>query len=273
MNFSPPKIIRQFALARLWMALIIGLVLVPGVARPQARDFTLFASPALIDAGLMKFLLPRFSLKTGVLIELKTLDKKGAVPAGADVVIADIVLATAGKSAPAMLGLGKTFYVVSINASAKATRFVDWLLAEIGQRTIEQFKRDGKQLFKSAASAEAPPAPAALTGNKAAGEALSYTRCGRCHVIGEKNRMKGIGSTPSFAVVRAIPDWQTRFETFYTRNPHPSFTQIPGVTPPFNITRPPPISPLELTLEGLDDILAFVATIEAADLGAPIRHQ
>ena len=40
----------------------------------------------------------------------------------------------------------------------------------------------------------------------APGEKLSYIDCGRCHVIGERNRMGGIGSTPGFAVNRT---WET----------------------------------------------------------------
>lgn len=265
---------------RLWMPLIALLFFSPDAAWSQARDFSLFASPVLNDAGLMKFLLPRFSLKTGVSIELKPLGEEGVMPNGADVVLTDIAAATAGKAIAAMQGFGKTFYVATTFSSTdnsatarKAMRFVDWLLADIGQRTIEQFKRDGKQLFKRAANAKPAPAQAVLTGDRAVGETLSYNKCGRCHVVGEKNRLKGIGSTPSFAVVRAIADWRLRFETFFTRNPHPSFTLIPGVTPRFDATRPPPIRPLALTLDELDDILAFVATIEPADLGAPIKHQ
>ncbi|MFV2092467.1 MAG: hypothetical protein ACC634_05230 [Hyphomicrobiales bacterium] len=213
-------------------------------------------------------------------IELNTLDTEGVMPGGADVVLTDIAAVTNGNAIAAMQGFGRIFYVVTTVSSAdeaatarKATRFVDWLLADVGQRTIEQFKRDGKQVFKRAANVKKAPVQAELTGDRAVGETLSYNKCGRCHVIGEKNRLKGIGSTPSFAVVRTIADWRLRFETFFTRNPHPSFTQIPDVTPPFDATRPPPIRPMALTLDELDDILAFAATIKPADLGAPIKHQ
>jgi len=267
-------------LNRLRMSLIIILLLAPNTAWPQARDFTLYASPALRDAGLLKFLLPRFSLKTEISIELKTLGKEGVIPAGADVVITDMRAPTGARSVSAMQGLGKTFYVFSSATSdaespraSKAARFVKWLLADIGQRTIEQFKRDGKSVFSRAVNDEPALTQTPLTGNKATGEMLAFQRCARCHVIGEKNRLKGIGSTPSFAVVRAIADWRERFETFFTRNPHPSFTQIPGVTPPFDESRPPPNRPLRLTLDELDDILAFVATIQPADLGAPLNFQ
>ena len=56
-------------------------------------------------------------------------------------------------------------------------------------------------------------------------------------------------------------------------NPHPAFTQVADVTPPFHEERPPPIIPVEMTLDDLQAILAYVAALEPADLGAPIRHQ
>ena len=70
-----------------------------------------------------------------------------------------------------------------------------------------------------------------------------------------------------------MSNWQERFETFYVLNPHPAFTQIDEVPPPFDPARPSPIHPVEMTLEDLDEILGYVATMTPADLGAPIRHQ
>jgi hypothetical protein len=112
-----------------------------------------------------------------------------------------------------------------------------------------------------------------LEGDAVAGEEISLTQCGRCHVINEKNRMNGMGSTPSFRVLRSLPSWQERFETFYVLNPHPSFTQIEDVTPPFDPARPSPIVPIEITLDDLEAILAYVSLVEPADLGAPIQSQ
>jgi hypothetical protein len=85
--------------------------------------------------------------------------------------------------------------------------------------------------------------------------------------------MNAIGSTPSFAVLRALPDWGARFQGFFALNPHPAFTQVADVTDPFPIDRPPPIIPVEITLDDLEAILAFVAAMEPADLGAPLLHQ
>ena len=85
--------------------------------------------------------------------------------------------------------------------------------------------------------------------------------------------MNGIGSTPSFAVIKALPDWDLRFQAFYVLRPHAAFTQIEDVTPGFDPELPPPIVPVEMTLDDLNDLMAYVATITAADLGAPIQLQ
>jgi len=103
------------------------------------------------------------------------------------------------------------------------------------------------------------------------GEKLTYVNCGRCHVIGERNRMGGIGSTPGFAVMRNWVDWESKMRVFYTLNPHPAFTQVEGVTDPFPAGRPSPIHPIELTEGEIERIVEYARSIDPADLGAPIR--
>lgn len=104
----------------------------------------------------------------------------------------------------------------------------------------------------------------------APGEKLTLFNCGRCHVINERNRYGGIGSTPSFAALRSLDDWEARFDAFFSLNPHPAFTQIDGVTEPFPPDRPSPIHPLTLTLDDIRTIREFARTIPPKDLGAPI---
>jgi mono/diheme cytochrome c family protein len=223
------------------------------------------ADPALVDTGLMKFLLPRFSLKTGIKLHIG--------PDAPDITLSSI----AGPDArPAFKGPVQLYYITlsaDISAPDKADRFAKWLLEDVGQRAVDQFRRDGKQIFFAAADAAPEIAELLPEGNIAKGEHLAYTRCGRCHVVGDKNRMKGIGSTPSFALLRGFPDWQSRFQGFYALNPHPSFSQIKDVTAPFDVALPPAIIPLDLTLDELDDIVAFVAGITPADLGSPLQTQ
>ncbi len=111
----------------------------------------------------------------------------------------------------------------------------------------------------------------AVAGDYAPGEKLTLFNCGRCHVVNEKNRMGGIGSTPSFPAIRSWPNWEQLARTFYTRPPHRSFTQVKGVTEPFPIDHPPHVHPIELTLDDIDRIVAFMRTIPPKDLGGELR--
>jgi hypothetical protein len=113
------------------------------------------------------------------------------------------------------------------------------------------------------------PAPAAAQ-EYAPGEKLTMFNCGRCHKVSEKDRMGGIGSTPSFAALRGIADWEERMKAFWTLRPHPSFTQIEGMTEPFPLNRPPAVHPISLTLEELEAIIKYARTIEPLDLGAEL---
>jgi len=244
-------------LKRFVVSFILAMIC-SGAIAAQDRNLRLSVSSVLVESGLLKHILPRFSLKTAIRIDL--------VNDGADVVLAD-------QGAPVLQGNGQVYAIHIAVGGPKAERFVGWLNSDIGQRTITAFKRDGKQMFTGAADLKAAAPKPVFTGDILAGETLSFTNCGRCHVIGPKNRMNGVGSTPSFALMRSFPDWQRRFETFFTLRPHPSFTQITDVTEPFPANLPPSIVPLEISVDDLESILAFVATIEPADLGAPIVHQ
>jgi len=231
----------------------------------QDRQFTLIVSPELNENGFLKYLLPRFALKTGTRAVL--IDNPGA----------DVQLTNrpgnSENSRAAFTGQGQTYFLRLSGNSGHGKRFSDWLLSDIGQRTVAAFTVDGVQKFSKAKQGERIVVEILMDGNAQSGALLALEHCGRCHVIGEINRMKGIGSTPSFGLLRTFPDWEYRFGAFYTLNPHPSFSQIADVTAPFDRQSPPPIIPLRLTLDELEDILAYVAGIEPADLGRPIVHQ
>ena len=254
-----------------WRTGLIALsILVSAQAAAEDRRIVLAVTPGLAESGLLKYLLPRFALKTGVGVSAVEL---------LEGVEADVLLAPAeaiGEGRPAFRA-GKAIYLARAVAGGPgdakhAGRFVDWLLSKVGQRTVESFRAGGRQVFLAAAGAKVKKARAMPTGDLARGEKLSFLHCGRCHVIGPRNRMGGLGSTPSFAVLKTLNDWEVRFRGFYMLNPHPSFTQIPDVTDPFDEARPPPIVPLEITLEDLDAILAYVATIEPAELRGARRR-
>lgn len=218
----------------------------------------LAAPQAVTQSGLLKHILPRFSLKTGIRV---VADENGlmtiaALPPGHAVFMRDGIV-----------------YHLRIGTDDRQQRFLDWLLSDVGKRTIESFQPGNGAAFSADVTVEAAVAEPVFEGDANRGADLSQLHCGRCHVISQKNRMKGLGSTPSFGVLRALPDWSVRFQQFYVRNPHPAFTQVDGVTAPFDPERPSPIYPLRITTDDLDAILAFVAALSAADLGAPLQFQ
>ena len=94
------------------------------------------------------------------------------------------------------------------------------------------------------------------------GRKLAQEHCARCHVIGDFNKFGGIGSTPSFQLlVKAFPDYQARFETFFERRPHPAFVKIKGFAR-HQPHLPPNAQPVELPLAAVSQILAFAETLK-----------
>ena len=238
----------------LWYAAVF-LFASTGFALAQDKAFALSAPDALKESGLLKHVLPRFSLKTQIRIEI--------VENGADAAFGDV-------GSVVFQGLDQVWRF-SVGDDPDAMRFADWLRSDVGRNTVEGYQIDGVALFSSEVKVERKTVEVRYDGDAAKGEEASLSYCGRCHVISEKNRMNSIGSTPSFAVLRTLKDWQERFQTFYVLNPHPAFTQVVDVTEPFDPTRPSPISALEMTLDDLENILAFVQGIAPADLGRPVQ--
>jgi mono/diheme cytochrome c family protein len=229
----------------------------PAVSQAENADFTVSAAREIRDTGFLQHLLPRFSLKHGV--RITQVDESG------DVVIG-------GQGVPVFTGLDKV-WSVTWSKTAGAELFVEWLLSDIGKRTIESFKPDSVAIFTTQFGDQTAETVLVFDGDPVQGEALSLTHCGRCHVINETNRMKGMGQTPSFALMRTFDDWNNRFATFFLLNPHPSFTQILGITESFAAHLPPAIVPLEITQAEIDHILSYVATMTPADLGAALQSQ
>ena len=240
--------------------LVVILALLPGLAMADERLVRFYAPPALIESGLIKHIAPRFSLKTQVRVEI--VDDPGA---------AEVVLGPEGRAL--FSGLGQTWHMARRGDGKGAARFADWLTSQVGSRTIQGFAPDGETLFTAPKVEKAVVAGIEMTGDAIAGQAVSWAKCGRCHVTEKGRGGFGLGSTPSFFVMRGFEDWQSRFAAFYVLKPHPAFTQLEGVTDPFPIDRPSPIAPVELTLDDLEAILAYVAVIAPADLGKPLEHQ
>ena len=244
--------------------IVLLAILVAGPAFAEGKRFTLTAAPAFGESGAAKFILPRFSLKTGVRIEL--------VAEGGDA-----TLAASDEGALVFQSVdGETVWRLAIEdgpAREHAERFREWLTSEVGLRAVEGYRPDGVQVFARLGDGLIVEEVAEEEGDAALGSELALRNCGRCHVIDKRNRFGGIGSTPSFGAMKNLPQWRDRFEAFWTLNPHPAFTQIEDMTEPFDPTRPPPIAPLELTLEEVEAIVAFVVSMPTKDLGGALVQQ
>ena len=226
-------------------------------AQAQDKTFTLAAPDALVESGLLKYILPRFTLKTQTRITLTAPD----ATAGAQFGDTGIVV---------FEGLD-TVWKFDAGADPDAQRFADWLRSDVGRNTVDSYQVDGVAPFTSEIKVEKVVVQITYDGDVLRGEEVSLSHCGRCHVVSDKNRMNSIGSTPSFAVLRTLRDWEDRFQAFYVLKPHPAFTQIEDVTEPFDPTRPSPIAAVEMTLDDLENIMAFVQGIAPADLGRPVQ--
>ncbi len=104
------------------------------------------------------------------------------------------------------------------------------------------------------------PAPGHAAGDTEKGRAIAIEHCSRCHVVGGHNPMGGIGSTPSFQLLRSMMDWRDRFGTFYARRPHPVHVRIEGL--PTLTDLPPNAAPFTITIADVDHILAFAETLD-----------
>lgn len=243
---------------RFFVSLALAFFCASGGAAQEA-DLRLAVPSALEQAGIVQYIAPRFSLKTSVRIT--------QVPEGEAA-----QMRFGGEGTPVFERAGQRWFLAH-DGDARALRFLDWLQSDIGKNTIESFTAEDGSSYSAQLTEAEEAVVVVYEGDALKGEALSMRHCGRCHVVNEKNRMNGIGSSPSFRLLRALPNWDTRFATFHLLSPHPSFTQIAGVTDPFDPARPPPIVPMEMTLGDLEAILAYVSAIEPADLGAPLQLQ
>jgi len=235
--------------------LLLIAVLAASSAAAQDKAFSLQVPQPLAEGGLLDYALPRFSLKTGIRITVTDMT-------------ADAIL---GKTGTPVFRRGEVVWHFDARGDADAASFEEWLLSDIGKRTVESFESATGQTFIADVGKAVVVEKTEVTGDAIWGEEVSLRKCGRCHVINQKNRMKAIGSTPSFALMRGFPDWLERFEAFYILKPHGAFTQVTDVTEPFADHLPSPISPIEVTLTEIEAITAYVGSISPADLGAPLQ--
>ncbi len=227
-------------------------------ATAAQAELTLRMTDEMVAMGFDKQLLPRFKFKHRITVT--------PVTGGA----ADMVFGTEGDRVFQVIG-GAAVHLAILTDSEEARTFRDWLKSEPGKAAIESFAPEGAPVYTTEAAVVVIEEEEEFEGDTAVGARLAIVHCGRCHVVDERNRMGGIGSTPSFAALRSRENWSDLFRAFWAENPHPSFTQVEDVTEPFDPNRATHIAPVEITLEEIEAITAFVATLEAKSLGKPVQ--
>lgn len=240
-------------------ALLILSAGYPAIATAQDGDLTLRMSDDLKAAGLDKQLFPRFGFKHRIRVI--------AVTEGD----ADLALGTDVEGAFVFRDGEGVEYLLDTGGDPRGETLLEWMRSGPGQAAIHSFAPDGQQVFFTEIVTNDVVVEEVFDGNTKQGSDLAILHCGRCHVVDKRNRMGGIGSTPSFAALRGRENWSELFRAFYTHNPHPSFTQVEGLTEPFDPNHQVHIAPVEITLDDVEAITAFVATIKPKDLGRPVQ--
>ena len=236
------------------------------VSSVKAKEKQIYIAPVteLSTAQFIDYLIPRFSLKHNIKVRFSSENE-----------IPDVAISNVTGAIPIFKNEKTIWFlnIVSDDSDSYAKRFSQWLTSEIGKKAIGNYQSDVGDRFSAHFDLPKSKQIYVTTVDVSLGRKLAAHTCGRCHATDKTNRMKTIGSTPSFAALRTFKDWRPRFDTFFTLNPHPSFTQIQNVTPPFDRKRPPPIEPISLTVGDLDEILEFVSQITPADLGLAVESQ
>lgn len=219
----------------------------------------------MLEQGFDKQILPRFGFKHRIRI------------APVDEGEADLELSDSPGGFRIFSDADGNYYLSILTEDAedreKAVKFLDWLQSTPGKAAIESFEPEGVPLYSTEVAVAVVEKAEVFEGDTKEGSRLALVHCGRCHVVDERNRMGGIGSTPSFAAMRGRENWSDLFRSFYAENPHPSFTQVEGVTEPFDPNRQIHVAPVEITLDEIESIVAFIDTLQAKELGRPVQSQ
>lgn len=258
--------IRHWTLAAIGACALGGLFPV-GTASQSERAVTVAAPGELISLGVLRHIFARFSLKTSIRVQVIALEGEP------DADLSLVVASGSEDSTPIMRSDSTEYVAVRHRENDDTAQLLDWLTASAGHRAIRGFTSEAGVTFEPIIAQALPDEAPTIIGDTVAGERVAMVHCSRCHVIGEANRKGGIGSTPSFGVLRTLDDWESRFAAFFILKPHGAFTQIEGVTAPFSESLPSPITPIEMTLAELEELLAYVSQVPKADLGGQLIFQ
>ena len=247
----------------------------PGLAAADA--FRLFVAPELAQTGLVRYLAPRFRFRSGIrVLRAETLEAADAALLPVESVDEGLRV-RAALLRPALAerqGDRRYVYLVLTQdpARAEAARaFLDWMFSRPGKASIGSFPDEKNPAFTPADRAPVTVAPARFDGDPERGHELARKHCRRCHVVEPDDPFAGIGSTPSFMALRALPDWQRRFSVFWSLRPHLGLVDVAEMSPERLPSNPVPIAPVRLTLDDVEDVLAYVARLAPKDLGRPVE--
>ncbi len=264
-------------LSVLLSACLVWLLAGAGPGRAAADAFRLFVAPDLAGAGLVRYLAPRFRFRSGIrVLPVGTLEEADAalLPVGS---IDESLRAQAVLLRPALVerkGDRRYLYLVLTKEPARAAAaraFLDWMFSRPGKAAIESFPDEKNPAFTPADKAPVVVKPAKFEGDPQRGHVLARRHCRRCHVVEPADPYAGIGSTPSFMALRALPDWQRRFSVFWSLRPHLGLVDVEEMSPERPPSRPVPIAPVRMTLDDVEDVLAYVARLAPKDLGKPVE--
>jgi len=242
--------------------LVLVFVAAPGVF---ASDFRVFIPDVWRDAGLDRHLFPRFAFKSQM--RLIATENEATAAFG-------FQLAPPGDDGVQIANLDElpvSLIPSDPDARDAMMQFSGWLSSGPGRSALLDFRIDGEPIF-SVPTKPIEEAPAlVLTGDPARGKALSEMHCARCHVVDRAKPFGAIGNSPSFHAMKSFEDWLPTFSNFYNANPHRALIAIESIRDPHTDQRPVHIARIQLSLDDVVDILAFVGTLEALDLGAPVQ--
>jgi hypothetical protein len=239
------------------------LMVTLGSSVAAQEALTLRMPEAMRDNGFAQHLLPRFAFRSR--IRISPVDPSAA---------AAMQLSQDGPGDAVLSDAEGHVYRLSVLDSDQAPParvFVDWLQSDVGRAAISAFRVGDVAPYTPVEAIVAPVAAIVIDGDPVRGLDLSRQYCQRCHVVHPSKPFAGIGSTPSFAALKSMPGWQDSFAGFYAANPHRALIGVTGVTDPNHPDRPVPIAPITLTLDQINDILAYADSIEAKDLGMPVQ--
>jgi len=226
----------------------------------QAASLSIAAD---MPSGLIDYVLPRFALKTQIRFD--------RIPGDGDLQFRSDV----GEFGVPIFQLrdgtvGHLHAARWLQSDPVFVRFRDWLQSEAGRATFSDYRENGQAIAEPVDLVVEAPIEVVIIGDATAGESLSLTHCSRCHKVDRAAKYSGMDSSPSFHAMRGFDDWFLRFSSFFTVSPHKALiiVQGSGIEKDESLIT---IAPIELTMTDINDIVAFVHTLEPLDLGRPIQ--